>query len=233
MNENLDNSTGIAGEVESPAMAEQDFKSLMSASSITGAMGDFGLSDTESDTFRPFKQGPLYQARSLSFNARHCELRLKHNGCHARYKDGRWRMRVYATRERVMRAMNLTKDAIVILEVAVDAAAMIVEETREWTQRAAEARTAATFARRFDGYVYIFADPMGRYKVGRATCVEGRMAALSAACGLELKLVYSRKCENVVEDERVLHGIFAAHRTKGEWFNIPHDHPELVKLLSA
>lgn len=85
--------------------------------------------------------------------------------------------------------------------------------------------------RRQSTTAYIFRAEDGRYKIGVTVDVEHRRKTIQNASGLATEVVYSRRYRDPFPEERRLHALFAEYRREGEWFEIPHDHPELTALI--
>lgn len=86
---------------------------------------------------------------------------------------------------------------------------------RDAMSRAKHALTDVTF-------VYFIVCGSGRaVKIGRANDVESRLAALQVANHDDLKLIASFAAPEEVE--RLLHGVLAEYRIRGEWFRCSDD----------
>jgi hypothetical protein len=78
-----------------------------------------------------------------------------------------------------------------------------------------------------DGHVYILKS--GRhYKIGKAKDVDKRVTQISPKTPLPVELLHSFPCEDVYGTERHLHKVLERYRTNGEWFELP---PEIVERL--
>jgi hypothetical protein len=73
-------------------------------------------------------------------------------------------------------------------------------------------------------YVYVISAPQLGLKIGRARNPADRLRALQCACPKQLTLErkfghYPVLLASAIE--RTVHGVFKAHRIKGEWFSAP------------
>jgi len=76
-----------------------------------------------------------------------------------------------------------------------------------------------------DGYVYLFSDGNGNFKIGYSNDPERRLKELlgKTIIPYDFHEVHRFKCESMVEAERRLHEKFAEKRHKGEWFTLTDD----------
>lgn len=80
-------------------------------------------------------------------------------------------------------------------------------------------------------YVYfIEAVGVGLIKIGLANCVRKRLASLTPASPVPLRLMCKTPTDRVGTLEKELHVRFAEHRAHGEWFRVA---PDLTAYIDA
>lgn len=77
---------------------------------------------------------------------------------------------------------------------------------------------------------FIEAEGTGLVKIGVANCAYARMKSLDQMSAVPLRLLGSVTTDKLGALEKELHGRFAAHRVRGEWFKAD---PEILAFVAA
>lgn len=140
-------------------------------------------------------------------------------------------------RTELCRVTGMTSDGLAALEAAFVASramwtlnVVAVDEEPVGPKRQRRRKDRRGF-RRLSTTIYIFRAEDGRYKIGVTVDVEHRRKTIQNASGLATEVVYSKRYRDPFPEEQRLHALFAGYRREGEWFEIPHDHPELTALI--
>ena len=82
------------------------------------------------------------------------------------------------------------------------------------------------------GYIYVI-KCHDWYKIGKAFNIKERLGALQTGNPYELEIVHSIKCNDYTLVENRLHKRYAFHRGHGEWFKLPLDALNEVKMIHS
>lgn len=83
------------------------------------------------------------------------------------------------------------------------------------------------------GHVYLaWAEGTPRYKIGHAINVKQRIYALNSVLSpYPIGLVHSFPTDDMLGDKKKLQTAFEAYRVHNEWFELPQEAVELIKLM--
>lgn len=72
-------------------------------------------------------------------------------------------------------------------------------------------------------HIYAIGRADGPIKIGISAHPGGRALDLQSGCPFEISLLYNRECRDrafALQQERIIHSVYAGRRLTGEWFDI-------------